>query len=356
MSKMSLSSQIEFETLEDVVVNNTNINNFIDRKSDNFRSLYKSTNGYYAIQVKRTKISKSSRNKLLFNWLLLESKNINISKYILYTEAEYGNKGKIFDSSYEDLYKEVVNSEKKSNALISRVKSVYENKAEKFKEAYEKIRDNYEFISEKNLDSKILDGFAGHFRRNAVSDFTFALRIKELIRDITGEIIFAVDNRKSYVCSYNQMLQKIEYICDCVKDGHYDPDYISFKKARRINLSNQSILQSREYLQLVRCKLPEKRIEEHLIYQQYYESIRDRLLEDNKLKLVENIETTTYDNFCSVKEELEIDENDLPLKRLSKTKAMQNFYAPKNQTRYGSCIYLTKDDVEDDIKISWEDD
>lgn len=356
MSKMSESSQIEFETLEDVVVNNTNINNFIDMKSDSFRSLYKNTNGYYAIQVKRTKISNSTKNKLLFNWLLLESKNTNIIKYILYTEDEYGNTGEIFDSSHEDLYKEVINSKKKSNALISKVKSVYENKTEEFKKAYEKIRNNYEFVPEKNLDKKILDGFATHFRRSVVSDLKYALRVKELIRDITGEIISAVDKRQSYVCNYKQMGQKIEYICECVKDDHYDPDYISFKKARRINLSDQSILQSREYLQLVKCTLPEKRIEEHLIYQQYYESIRYRLLEDNKLRLVENIETTTYDNFCSVKEELEIEEEDLPLKRLTKTKAMQNYYAPKNQTRYGSCIYLTKDDVEDDIKISWEDD
>ncbi|WP_421379589.1 hypothetical protein ACOJQI_15840 [Bacillus salacetis] len=358
MSKMDESGQIEFETLEDVVFNNTNssLDKFIDKNSESFSSLYKNTNGYFAIQVKRTKISTNTKNKLLFNWLLLESKKTDITKYVLYTDDKYGNKGDLFDSSYEDLYKLVIDSSKKSNALISKVKLVYKENPEGFKKAYEKIKENYMFVSEENLDNKILDGFALHFNRKGVSELTYTLRIKELIRDVTGDIISAVDKGNAYVCTYTEMMGKVEDITERIKDNHYEPDYISFKKARRVNLSDQSILQSREYLQLVKCNLSEKRIEEHLIYQQYYESIKYRHLENNKLNLVENIEGTTYENFCSVKEELEIDGKDSPIKRLLKTKAMQNYYAPKNQTRYGSCIYLTKDDVEDDNKISWEDD
>ncbi|MCR6856276.1 hypothetical protein P5G86_22045 [Paenibacillus jamilae] len=356
MSKMiGNNQQIEFETLEDVVVNNTKVHVSMDEKSDSFRSLLRISDGYYAIQVKRTKINVTTKKKLLFNWLLIESKNSDISKYILYTEDEYGNTGELFDISHQELYEEVINSTKKSNALISKVKSEYINDPERFEKAYKKVEAKYKFVSEQNLNNKILNGFALHFRRSGISDLIFALRVKELIINITGDIIASVDNKRPYVCTFQQMMQKIEDISNRIKEEYYEPDYMSFKKARSVNLSDQSILHSREYLQLLKCNLSEKRIEEHLIYQQYYESIKYRLLEDNKLNVVENIENTTYDNFCSVKEELEADDDDSPIKRLNGTKKMDNSYVRNNQTRYGSCIYLTKDDIDEEIKISWED-
>lgn len=350
------NQQIEFETLEDVVVNNTKLHVSMDEKSDSFRSLLKKSDGYYAIQVKRTKINVATKKKLLFNWLLLESKNSDISKYILYTEDEYGNKGELFDISHQELYKEIINSTKKSNALISKVKSEYMNNPERFEQAYKKVEAKYEFVSEKNLDNKILNGFALLFRRSGISELIFAMRIKELIINITGDIIASVDNKRPYVCTFQQMMRKIEDISNRIKEEYYEPDYMAFKKARSVNLSDQSLLHSREYLQLLKCNLSEKRIEQHLIFQQYYESIKYRLLEDNKLNVVENIENTTYENFCSVKEELEADDEDSPVKRLNGTKKMDNSYVRNNQTRYGSCIYLTKDDIDEELKISWEDD
>ncbi len=357
MSKMNeVTQQIEFETLEDVVVNNTKVSVSIDEQSDSFRSLFRKSNGYYAIQVKRTKINNSTKNKLLYNWLLLESKNLKISKYILYTEDEYDNTGELFDISHEELYKLVINSDKRSNALISKVKSEYIGNPLKFQKAYEKIRGNYEFVSEKNLDNEILDGFKIHFRKRTESDLIFALRVKEFIGNITSDIIAAVNNQNSYECTFHQMMQKIEDITNRIQDEHYEPDYMSFKRIRGVNLSDPSILQSREYLQLLKCNLSEKRIEEHLIYQQYYENIKYRLLEDYKINIIENIENVTYGNFCSVKEDLEADDEDSPVKRLNNTKKMDNSYVRNNQTRFGSCIYLTKDDIDENMKISWEDD
>ncbi|WP_208328191.1 hypothetical protein [Bacillus cereus] len=356
MSEMIVNNQqIEFETLEDVVVNNKKVHVSMDEKSDSFRSLLRKSDGYYAIQVKRTKINVTTKKKLLFNWLLLESKDSDISEYILFTEDEYGNKGELFDIPHQELYEEVINSTKKSNALISKVKTEYINDPERFEKAYKKVEAKYNFVSEQNLNNKILNGYALHFRRSGISELIFALRVKELIMNITGDIIASVDSKRPYVCTFQQMMQKIEDISNRIKEEYYEPDFMSYKKARSVNLSDQSILHSREYLQLLKCNLTEKRIEEHLIYQQYYESIKYRLLEDNKLSVVENIENTTYENFCSVKEELEADDEDSPVKRLNGTKKMDNSYVRNNQTRYGSCIYLTKDDIDEELKISWED-
>lgn len=355
MSKMISKSQIEFETLEDVVVNDSNIDTFLDKKSDAFRSLLKKESGYIAVQVKQTTINNNTKRKILYNWLLLESTDNNILKYILFTDDIYENTGNLFDITSKELFRSIVKSKKRSDALVSKVQSIYKNDFDKFAKAYKLIKGKYSFISEKSLDEKIMDAFAIIFRKEGVSELTYALRVKELIRNITGDIITTIYKKTPYICTYKNMMQKVEDICDRVKDNYFEPDYIAFKKTKKINLSEQFIADSREYKQLSKCNLTDKRIEDHLIYQQYYESIRFRYLEDNKLNFIENIENTTYDNFCITKEYLQQNKEDNPSNRLNKTKEKDNYYAPKNQTRYGSCIYLTKDATPDELKISWED-
>lgn len=355
MSKMISRCQIEFETLEDVVAKNTNANNFIDENSNAFRSLLKNESSCDAIQVKRTTIDNNSKQKILYNWLLLESSHFNVSNYILFTDDDYENTDNIFDIELDALFVIVSRSNKRADALVSKVKSIYGNDFDKFKKAYEKIKGNYTFISEKNIDDKIMNEFAVIFRKEGVSELIYALRIKELAQTITYDIITTIDRKSPYICTYKNMMQKVEDICQRVKDSYFEPDYTSFRKNNKINLSDQIVANSREFKQLSACNLSEKRIEEHLIYHQYYESIRYRYLEDNKLNIVENIESTTYDNFSDTKEYLDQNNIDTPGNRLSRTKEKDNYYAPKNQTRYGSCIHLTMDSTDDDLKISWED-
>lgn len=355
MSTMTSGCQIEFETLEDVVTKNSNNDTFIDKYSDAFRSLLKNKGGCYAIQVKRTAIDKNSREKILYNWLLLESTGADIASYILFTDGVYGNTDNLFDITCDTLFAIVIKSNNKANALVSKVKAIYGRDFDKFKNVYKKIKEKYLFVSENNLDNKILNGYEVIFRKEGVNETIYALRIHELIKIVTYEISSAIYNKTPYICTYRSMMQKAEDICERVKDNYYEPDYISFSRTKRIDLSDQIIANSREYRQLFACKLTQKRIEEHLIYQQYYEIIRYRYLEDNKLNVVENIEITTFSNFCDTKEYLKQNNKDTPYNRLTKTKEKDNYYAPKNQTRHGSCIHLTMDSIDDNLKISWED-
>lgn len=70
---MKTGGQVEFETLEDVGVKEKTEPGFLDSKSEMFNSFYEeNTDCYYAIQVKRTKVNNTTRNKILFNWILLE--------------------------------------------------------------------------------------------------------------------------------------------------------------------------------------------------------------------------------------------------------------------------------------------
>ncbi|MGI2329154.1 hypothetical protein [Planococcus sp. YIM B11945] len=357
MSKMKTGGQVEFETLEDIVFKDKIDSSFLDSKSELFNSFYQDkVECYHAIQVKRTTVSNATRNKILFNWILLEYSAVrNIEKFILFTDDKYKNSNTLFDISCQELFDLVVKSSKKSSALISKVKLQFENKYEEFERIFNKIYSKHEFISEKSLNEKIINGFDVIFRKEGVSDLIYQLRVKELIQYIQGEIMSAIYAGNSYSIKHKQMVQKIEEIGERISEKVFEPDYTAFRKTRQLDLKDSLILNSREYLQLEKCNLNQKRMEEHLIYQQYYENIKDRFLEDNKLNQVNNIERTTYDNFCSVKEELEVEQKDFPIKRLSETKKMNNAYVQVDQTRFGSCIYLTRDDTDIDLKISWED-
>jgi len=351
MSKMMSNMQIEFETVEDVVVKSS-----IDEHSDSFRSLLKKEDSYYAIQVKQTSIDNDSKKKILYNWLLLEADSANIVSYILFTDDTYNNSDSLFEIDVENLFLIIQRSNKRGNALVSKVKKIYGNNFENFSKAYCNIKEKYMFVSEQDIDNKIFNEFSVIFHKEGVSELVYAARIKEMAQTITYEILTVICRKTPYRLTYKSMLQKIEDICDRIKNDRFEPDYTVFRKNNKINLSDQIIANSREYRQLLACNLKISRLEEHLIYLQYYESIRYRYLEDNKLNYVEDIERTTYDNFCDVKELLEQENSDSPYQRLNKTKEKQNFYVPKNQTRYGSCIYLTKELIEEDMKISWAED
>lgn len=358
MTQMSdIDSRIEFETLEDVVVSKSSETNIaLDQKSDYFRSLFVDKNTYTAIQVKRTSLSNDTYKKILFNWLLLESSDKKINEYILFTEDSYGNVDELFSILPQDLFSEISNTTKKrSDALIVKVKDTYDGNFTTFKKDFENIKSRYIFISEEDLDDLILKGFSIHFRKSGVNDSIYKLRVKEFVQNITADIIRTIDGKRPYTCDFSSMMVKIEDISSRIKDDRYEPDFSIFKRVRKINLTDSFIAESREYKQLTKCKLSEKRIIDHLVFKQYYESIRYKYMEDNKLNFIDNIEETTFENFCAVKESFGPFKEDSPLNRLNSLKDKDNSYTRNDQTRFGSCIYLTKDAISEELKISWED-
>ena len=95
-------------------------------------------------------------------------------------------------------------------------------------------------------------------------------------------------------------------------------------------------------------------IETHLQYGSYYQNICYGYLELNKTGKIRDIETTTFENFEYVKFILQKKGNDSPWQRLDEIKKQPNSYADSDQIKYGSGIYLTRED-EKEHQISWED-
>lgn len=344
--------QIEFETIEDVNVKNLKVEN-IDENSENFRSILSSEVSNQAIQVKRTTITNDVALKILLNWILLENSNNNVTKYILLTESAYNNKDILFDKTIEEVYQIIISSKKKKNATITKVKDLYKNKYDVFEKIYDAVKAKYEFLSVDDID-KHIDYRCAILFRKAANTVVYNQRVKELLQHITVEIMEAVNSKTSYSINYTDFINLVEDISIRLTELVTIPNYADFKKINQIDLSSSELSKSREYKQLVACKLPENLLKQHLTYKNYYENILYKFMEMNRLSRIEEIEETAFENFENVKFRLQKDSCDVPYNRLEETKKMPNSYAGNEQIRYGCGIYLTREDIVDK-QISWED-
>ncbi len=345
--KLSKGMSIEFESIEDI--------NLVDiRKINEFDSniIFKPNNE--AIQVKHTSLTKKNYEKMMFNWLLLENSNYEINKYILVTKKCYGNSENIFEEGTEKLFKKIVKSNKKENALISKVKEIYKENYNSFKLNYENIKKKYEFKNIDDIDKLIEDAASIHFRKEA-NETVFKNRLDEFLKRIRHEILDKVSKKEMYKMSFQHFIKTIEEISNNFTESKIELSYSDFKASTSVDLEDEKIVNSREFIQLKACKLPNKYIEKYLLQKIYYTQTQTLYLESTQPGIVENILEITYENFEDSKLELQKKKEDTPFNRLNETKSKTNAYAIKEPIKIGAAIYLTRD-KEEERQISWEDD
>lgn len=353
MLSMDENMQAEFETVDDVSVKKVTPDT-IDDNEDKFRNLIVSPRGTKVIQVKRTAITDKIAKQVLFNWILLEGSDENVTDYILFTDSSYENSDIVFEVSAEDLYSEVLDTKKTQKATIAKVKKKYEKDKQGFIDVYDAVKNKYTFISANRIDDEINEKCKVLFKKAGVNTITYYNRIEELLKHITFEIIKSINEKEPFVIGYGEMIAYSEDICVRFTDQYMYPIYSEFKKLNKIDFADLKIAQSREYKQLLACKMPQKLIETHLQYGSYYQNVCYKYLELNKISKIRDIEVTTFDNFENVKFMLQTEGKDTPVQRLSETKKQPNSYADSEQIKYGAGIYLTRED-EVEHQISWED-
>ncbi|EPB8165713.1 hypothetical protein ACRTAK_001314 [Clostridium perfringens] len=344
---------ISFEALDDISLSKLRNDN-IDINEDNFRSILKRNNDITAIQVKRTTVNISVAKKTLLNWILLEKSSEEVLEYVLFTDSEYNNEDIMFEISARNLFDEVEATTKSKKSTIGKVKDIFFNRWADFEYTYNLVKKKYRFISLTNIDELIDNKCEILFKKAAITKVTYYRRIQELMKHITFEIMEAVNNKKSYTIKFEDMIAYSEDICNRFTNEIILPQYSEFKKIYRIDLDDPVISNSREYKQLVACRLPKQLIEQHLNYKNYYKNVYYYYMELNKIGIIQDIDETNHENFENVKFKLQIDNRDTPYNRLDQTKNSNNSYANNDQIKYGSIIHLTREN-EVENQISWED-
>lgn len=344
---------VEFETIDDVNVKITNNN--LDSNADCFRNNVKHGESNRTIQVKRTNLTPSIFAKTLFNWILLRDTGINVSEYILFSDSDYTNEDKMFNTTFEKLFKKAVNTkDTRSDSIEVQIKHRFDNKLEEFNEACQDIKNNYNFIGDKNINDLIYEAAKRDLRHSDVNPTLYDIRLNFYLKIILIKVLSAINKKEPFILTYQDYINILEELNSSVdKDKYYLP-YCLYKEAlNNIKLEDSELMEMRETNQLYACGLKPPSILERLKQMKYYTHFRILSLENaNEIKTI-NIETTTYNNFNSVIEELIMDDKDIPLRRLIETEKRTNSYADNEQLKNGSCIYLTGNNIPN--QISWKD-
>ena len=356
LADLNENNQIGFEAYDDVSLCKKDIAE--SQKTDKlslYNSIFDTSSGITAIQVKHTSLSTEDYEKVLFNWIILQNEKKEVNKFVLLVDKQYNNSDKVFPDDLTSLYNKIISS-KSRKGLIFQVKQIINNNYNTFEDICKKIQNAYSFQPCEDIDEMIIKKYSVLLNRGGVAESTYKLRVVELMKHFQNDILEQIYNLNSYTCSYSSFRHIIEEVCSNVKDDFYLPSFSDFKKSNRLDMNGSDIIASRQYIQLKKCNLPEQMIKEHLIFESYYNSFKLRTLENLKLNTINDIEETTHYNFESVKAYLIANNNDQPINRLYNTINSENSYAPNIQTKSGSAIHLTKAETDESLLISWEDD
>lgn len=346
------NEQVEYETVDDVSIQSLNESNF-DEKCKGYMFFNKDANTYSAIQVKRTSITKAVAKNIFLNWILLQNRG-DVEEYIVFTEDAYQNTDDIFEIDCDNFFEEIQESKKRKDALITKVKSMVGGDKDKFINIIKEIKNHHKFRSIENIDDEIRQAYSSIFMKGGVADSIYNLRINELHNFIIKNLFACLEKRKPYVCTYSKFIQEAELICNRITNEKIELSYPNYIKTNPIRMNE--LVGTREYKQLQYCGLLESALKLNLGYRQYYQQYRLMNLENGKVENMDNIEITSFENFIQTKDKVQADNNDTPRNRFEETKKCSNSYASTEQIRYGALIYLTGENIEKDMKISWKDD
>lgn len=341
---------LEYETIDDVALKMSKDN--IDEHEDELCSMLV-TNNRKAIQVKRTKVTKSVAEKVVKNWIIADKNYNDIEQFVLITDRKVAM-NILTNLDLDKVCREVL-SATGNKSIDAKVKLIGYSE-EDLKQKIQSIISKASIQKYEDIDTKIVEGFEDYFIRWGVTEPTYILRIKQLMQQITIEILDAVSKGNAYELTYEEMCHMKNRIISEITDDKWEPRYSDFKKLNKVNLSDLAVIKSREYLQLKACtSLTDADISRHLQYEEYYANSKRSYYERGMDNIVDDLENTAYDNFCDVKMELRSRSEDTPDNRLIETKLKSNTKAVDEQIRYGVCINLTSEDTDESIQISWKD-
>lgn len=342
---------LEYETIDDVAMKIPAEK--LDEYEDQLCSIL-TTSSRKAIQVKKTLVTEAVAKKVVKNWILAEKNNTNIDEFVLVTDRDTTT-GALTNIDADEIYAEVTKATG-TKSIDARIKLLGYSK-DYLKTKVVDIVSKATIQKYVDIDMEIIDGFEDFFIRPAVTEATYILRIKQLIQQITVDILDAVSKGQAYELTYEELCYMKNRIISEITDEKWEPSFAQFRKLKKVNLSDLAVIKSREYQQLIECtSLTSEDISRHLQYGEYYVNSKRSYFERGMDDIVDVLENTAYDNFCDVKMELRNRSADTPDNRLVETKAKSNSKATDEQIKYGVCINLTSEDTDESIQISWKDD
>lgn len=306
------------------------------------------------IQVKNTSVSKQDVVQIYTNWILAVCEQESISSFWLFY-SDHKSLSEFFNTITANQFIERLDKKakksSKSNAAALKASLNDDEIVNLFSHVKERARACG--INENAINAEIRDNLSSIFHLTSNSDL-FDERVAELRRRVQLNVSESMLNTTPYEIDYDSFMWLCEQICAKISAKRYELDYSAWMAASDGDLLSAKE-SSREYQQLCSCQNDTSFISQHLYFCEYYRSINYERLARCQASNVLSLENSTFNNFRDSCNLLKLDGKDDPMRRLITTKRCQNSYAYNDHEKWGSCIWLTRDETPEEKKISWKD-
>ncbi|MDL2272973.1 hypothetical protein LJC34_00215 [Oscillospiraceae bacterium OttesenSCG-928-G22] len=321
--------------------------------------------GGCCIQVKSGHISEDCFSRIICNWLLVDASKT--TSFELFLENELA-----FDYSTNErakvIYDFIISGKGKKKSAIAR-------------KAYDKYKDSIDtetdsiieqimsllvsfqksVMSMEDTDQALATIFGEHYCSDII-DYEVAKikRLERFLSYINLRIDDAIKNKKPYTLIYPDFVQLIMQVTEEISDKKYTMD-IQYLKTKSKETAQKIVEErvAREVKQLYLVDSKESFVVDGIVHELIYKDFRS-VYEQQKTMEISNLEQTAKENYESAKFSLGEDES-YPKNIFIKTvdKQIESELLPPGAIyRKGCYIYLTGDDVQEDVQITWgeEDD
>ena len=311
-------------------------------------------------QVKSGDVTLPVFKKIILNWLL---KMDQAERFICISE----NKVPVYDEEFVDTFtKEIIDSSKRKDALISRVKVKYstQKNSDDLRSDIKKLLSEAEFLS-RDVDTLLEESikkFAELYCADTDSKVVFRERYLTLCDNIHKRITQSVLKKEKYALSYRELFGEISTVREAITDSKYDIPFTEFKK--RADAAMTRILDSQsDAVRQLKLVFPknEEAVIHGLTEQMFYEDLRQHFVSINKqqeIYALENLAKYNYDRTLQDFVGYGIVRD--PYKTYAKTidKPLSSPLPPESSSnflfyRHGCYIHLTDTDIDEDLKIKW---
>lgn len=314
----------------------------------------------YLCQTKSGNITPTIFKKILLNWLLNLDKH---TRFICVSENDFS----FNDDSFADKFaKEIINSNNKENALISRVKDKYttQKNIEDLKNDINLLLSKAEFLTYniEKLVSESIKKFAELYCDDTSSKVIGRERYFQLCDILHKDIAESLIKKENYKLSFKTLFLKILSVCEAITDEKYDISYFEFKK--RADSKIEEILESQsDAVRQLKLVFPgnDEAVISGLTEQMFYEDLREYFISINKQEEIKNLERVAKYNYDETLQYFAgYGEERTPYKTYYKT-VKKNLPAPLPSDRsssfsfyrHGCYIHLTDTGIDKDLKIKW---
>lgn len=306
------------------------------------------------IQVKNTNVSKQDVVQIYTNWILALREHESISSFLL-LYSDHKTLSELFDAITTDQFIEGLNkrANKSSRSNAAKLKAALSE--DEIAGCFSRVKKCAHAcaVNEDKINAEIREGLASPFHLTSDVDL-FNERVAELKRRVQLGVSESMLRAAPYEVDHESFMQLCEQICGQISSKRFEPDYSAWMAAADGDLLSAKE-SSREYRQLRSCLDETSFIMQHLYYSEYYRSLNYERLARCQASTAASLESVTFDNYRDSRLLLKANAEDCPIKRLLATKDKSNQYAFNEHEKWGSCIWLTREETPADKLISWED-